>query len=118
LFIRHNDRCPAKDFLEKTCEKRMRNRFYGAFQAIVNQLGATYYNPQRFKPLHGSGKPLWEFKEQDHRLYCLKDVIASGVDIYLFNGWVKDKAGKAREEERQIQTAQTLLNEHETEEGQ
>jgi hypothetical protein len=56
-----------------------------------------------FKSL--KSKPLWEFKEHDHRLYCFRKQQGSRVDIILFNGWIKDKAGKSIEEGRHIGTA-------------
>ena len=75
-------------------------------------MGSDYQIRERFTPLHGAGKPLWEFKEHDHRLYCARLVIGKFVDVILLNGWVKDKRGKAREEPRHIAAAKNLLAEH------
>ena len=88
----------------------MAKKFRGSFDALSKQ-GARYYNEQRFKPLIGNGKPLWEFKEHDHRLYCYRrpDATNDGVDVVLLNGWVKDKKGKSNEEIAKVATAQALL---------
>jgi len=75
-------------------------------------MGTKYYNPQRFKPLIGDGKPLWEFKEFDHRLYCYRECIGEVVKVILFNGWEKQKKGKSKEENAQIATAQRLFQEY------
>jgi hypothetical protein len=116
-YVRQSDRCPAEVFLGG-CQKPMQRRFEGAFLAIVNDLGARAYNEQRFKPLQGDGRPLWEFKEHDHRLYCLKTGLEGDrVEIVLLSGWVKDKRGKTDEERRQIRSAKMLLSEYLAEEG-
>jgi hypothetical protein len=68
---------------------------------------------QRFKPLAGDGKPLWEFKEADHRFYCVRRNLEGGcVELVLLDGWVKDKKGKSKEEKREIQGAKALLSEY------
>lgn len=56
---------------------------------------------------------MWEFKEHDHRLYCYRkpDEQNLVIDVVLFNGWMKDKKGKSKEETHKIQTAQSLLQE-------
>jgi hypothetical protein len=77
----------------------------GQFDALTKS-GSIYYNHQRFKPLHEYGKPLWEFKESDHRLYCHRHVLAANaLFIVLFNGWVKQKKGKTDKEHREIDKA-------------
>ncbi len=74
--------------------------------------GASYENHQRFCPLHGAGKPLWEFKEHDHRLYCARLPRPEGrMDVVLFNGWIKDKRGKTDKEAREIEKAIGLHSE-------
>ncbi len=87
----------------------MRDKFEGPFAAVTKQ-GAAFCNPQRFKPL--KTKPLWEFKEHDHRIYCYRKQQGTRVDIVLFNGWVKDKPGKTGKEEREIGTALALFGEY------
>jgi hypothetical protein len=108
-YRRPNHKCPAKEFLDG-CQKNMRKRFDGSFSALT-MMGPSYHNPQRFKPLQGKGKPLWEFKEHDHRLYCSREVVGDWVEVVLLSGWVKDKAGKSSEENAQIEKALNLLNE-------
>jgi hypothetical protein len=115
-YVRPTGRCPGKDFLQEDCQQGFRKKFVdGQFQTIVHQLGAKYVNDYRFAPLHGDGKPLWEFKHKDHRLYCLRMVSADDkVEIVLFNGWIKDKKakrGQSREEGERISTAKMLLGE-------
>jgi hypothetical protein len=76
-------------------------------------MGARYQIPERFKPLKGGGKPLWEFKEFDHRVYSLRTVIdQERVEVVLFNGWVKDKRGKSDEETRRIEEAKGYYAEY------
>ena len=83
----------------------------GQFDAITKQ-GSTYCNGQRFTPLHGAGKPLWEFKEFDHRLYCSRKVIPpNSVFIVLLSGWVKQKKGRTSKEDREIKHAMELYHE-------
>jgi hypothetical protein len=89
----------------------MRKKFAGQFDALSKQ-GSLYENHQRFRPLHGKGKPLWEFKEFDHRIYCNRSVVEqTKVEIVLLSGWVKDKAGKTGKEDREIEKALGLLGE-------
>jgi hypothetical protein len=89
----------------------MRKKFAGQFDALT-KTGATFCNQQRFWGLHKEGKPLWEFKEHDHRLYCYRIVRnGSAVVVVLFNGWVKDKKGKTEKEKREIGRALELLAE-------
>lgn len=104
-----NGRCPASDFLREL-EGRERKKFAGQFDALT-KIGSSYENHQRFTPLRGAGKPLWEFKESDHRLYCHRRSVGKYVEVVLFNGWVKDKAGKTDREDREIAKAQSLLEE-------
>lgn len=90
----------------------MRKRFAGQLRSLATDQGARYCNQQRFKQLHTNGKPLWEFKEADHRVYCFRRVVDNGaVVIVLFNGWVKDKEGKTGKEQREIERALVLYNE-------
>jgi hypothetical protein len=96
------------------CIDAMRRRFAGSFDALT-KMGADYVNRERFKPLRDRGKPLWEFKEHDHRLYCAREVNGKFVQVILFNGWSKDKDGRTKEEDSQIATAQSLLAEYQEE---
>ena len=91
----------------------MRDRFKGQLDAMTKDGGGTEYeNQQRFTPLHGKGKPLWELKEHDHRLYCARlPRDAENMDIVLFNGWKKDKEGRSDKEDRQIEKAISFHNE-------
>ena len=109
FYERANGRCPARDFLEGL-DSKMANKFKGPFDAIM-KTGADYCNQVRFKPLSGQGKPLWEFKEHDHRLFCHRRVVEQAVQIVLLSGWVKDKKGKGKEEEREIKRAKDLERE-------
>jgi hypothetical protein len=89
----------------------MRKKFEGQCDVLMKQ-GAEYANHQRFRPLHGAGKPLWELKEHDHRLYCARVCVGpENIDLILFNGWAKDKQGKTRREDREIEKAQLLYGE-------
>ena len=111
LFVRDTERCPAREFLDN-CEDRMKKRFRGSFFAATRE-GDAYHNEQRFKPLKGDGKPLWEFKEHDHRIYCYRrriNGIGEKMEFILLCGWVKDKK-RGREEDREIQSAKRLLDE-------
>ena len=104
-------RCPACAFLDGI-ESRMAKRFNGQFRALMT-MGADYCNNERFKPLVGDGKPLWEFKEHDHRLFCYRRVTqnSKAVTIILLNGWVKDKGGRTDKEDREIKRAMGLYQE-------
>jgi hypothetical protein len=77
---------------------QMTKKFNGSFLALMST-GADYCNQQRFWPLHGAGKPLWEFKEHDHRLYCSRQVAkdAKNVKVVLLYGWTKDKERRPRD---------------------
>ena len=109
-YVRPNGRCPTKDFLD-AIDHKMRKRFYGQFDALT-KVGATYVNNERFRPLHKAGKPLWEFKEHDHRLYCLRTVEPpDAVAIVLFSGWIKQKSGKTEVEDREIDHALLIYGE-------
>ena len=114
-FVKTTGRSPALVFLDGM-ERKMLNRFNGSFD-VLKKMGSAYENQQRFTPLSGNGKPLWEFKEGDHRLYCARkqDPGTKFVRVVLLNGWVKDKAGKAKEEAREIEKAKDLLGEWEGE---
>jgi hypothetical protein len=74
-------------------------------------MGARYVNGERFKPLGGKGKPLWEFKEHDHRLFCVRRQRGDSLDVYLLSGWIKDKGGRSKEEDREITRAQSYREE-------
>ena len=111
-----NDRCPAEEFLN-ALEAKMRKRFMGQFDAVTKQ-GSGYCNEQRFTPLHGDGKPLWEFKEFDHRLYCRRTVVPPrSITVVLLSGWIKQKKGKSKQEDREIKHAKDLYMELQNEEG-
>jgi hypothetical protein len=92
----------------------MSKKFAGQFDALTKQgQGASYCNYQRFRPLSGRGKPLWEFKEHDHRLYCFRRVGQQNttVVLVLFNGWAKQKTGKTKKEHREIECAMEVYAE-------
>ena len=100
--------------MDAWCDAAYRKKFKGSFDTLT-LMGAKYYNSQRFKPLTKAGKPLWEFKEFDHRLYCYRECTGEFVKVILFNGWEKQKdqrRGQDQEEMAQIQTAQRLLQEY------
>jgi hypothetical protein len=88
----------------------MRKKFRGQFDALT-KMGAPYHNGQRFRPLGGDGKPLWEFKEFDHRLYVARFVTGSTVVLVLLSGWVKEKRGRTEIEDREIRKAMDLYYE-------
>jgi hypothetical protein len=94
----------------------MAKKFNGSFLALMST-GSDYCNHQRFWPLQGAGKPLWEFKEHDHRLYCYRQVARDSkfVRIVLLYGWAKDKAGRTKREDREIAKAMSLYGEFESE---
>jgi len=91
----------------------MAKKFQGAFDALTKMGANLPVMPERFKPLSGEGKPLWEFKEHDHRLYCSKRVLGDSkkVQVVLFNGWSKDQEGKTDREKREIAQARGLYAE-------
>lgn len=113
-FVRPSGRCPYDDFL-KDCHPNFQKKFKGSFGAIT-EYGSKYENHQRFTPLTRAGKPLWEFKEFDNRLYCLRTVDGDRVNVILFNGWEKQKDRKTERENSEIERAIQLLNEHYLEE--
>lgn len=108
-YKRLSDRCPACDFFDEI-DPKMRKRFSGQFDALT-KMGAAYCNHERFTPLHDAGKPLWEFKEHDHRLYCLRQVTRNVINVILFNGWIKEKRGRTEREKREIERAKSLYKE-------
>jgi hypothetical protein len=73
--------------------------------------GVGYQNPERFRLLTGAGRPLWEFKQFDHRLYCYRRVVGQFITLVLFNGWVKQKRGRTDVEDREIARGLDLLQE-------
>jgi len=81
----------------------------------VTLRGRRHENHQRFKALSGKGKPLWEFKEFDHRVYCSRECRGDWVEVVLLYGWTKQKRGKSREEDSEISTALRLYDEYQTE---
>src|ERR1039457_1583020 len=110
-YVRANERCPADSFLD-SLDPKMCKRFAGQFDAI-SKMGSEYENHQRFTPLRGRGKPLWEFKEHDHRLYCFRKIVQANIIlVVLFNGWVKDKEGPTDREKREITKALALHAEY------
>jgi len=111
-----NGRCPTDDFF-KSCHPNFIKKFHGEFRSIVLHKGAEYVNGQRFTPLKGDGKPLWEFKQFDNRLYCIRDVDGPCVTIMLLSGWIKDKEGKSKQERTEIVRAIDLLKEYTAEKG-
>ena len=117
FFVRpFNDRCPAEEFLNDL-EPGMRKKFMGQFDALT-KAGSDYCNNQRFIPLGGDGKPLWEFKEFDHRLYCRRTVVPPrSITVVLLSGWIKQKKGKSKHEDREVKRAQDLYVELQNEEG-
>jgi hypothetical protein len=109
-YIRPNGKCPADEFLS-TCGSAFEKKFKGSFDAVT-QMGSKYYNRERFKSLTGTGKPLWEFKEFDHRLYCYRECAGDYVRVILLSGWEKQKKCKTREENSHIETAKRHLEEY------
>jgi hypothetical protein len=115
-YVRANERCPTDEFF-KGMDSRMVKKFKGQFTAITKK-GESYSNDQRFTALRGYGKPLWEFKEFDHRLYCYRKVIPpSAVFLVLLSGWVKQKTGKTEKEQREIKRAMDLYEDFIKEQG-
>jgi hypothetical protein len=110
-----NGRCLAKEFLD-AIEKSMQDKFEGQFKA-VSAIGRSYYNRERFKPLQDKGKPLWEFKQFDHRLYCCRECKGEWVKIILLYGCVKQKSGKTKSENAEIATAMRIFEEYENTKG-
>jgi hypothetical protein len=105
------ERCPAEEFLDGL-ERSARKKFEGKFDALAKNGTDIPPNPQRYKPLIGKGKPLWEFKEHGDRIYCERLVISgNNVLITLFNGWSKDKEGRTKREDTEILKAQNLYRE-------
>jgi hypothetical protein len=86
-------------------------KFDGAFRSIVHDTGARFENYERFHALTGTGKPLWEFKEHDHRIYCHRKVEGDRVNVVLLHGWIKDKKGRSLQEGNEVTRAQNLLQE-------
>jgi hypothetical protein len=110
-------RCPADEFLD-SIEQSSRKKFLGQFDALTKYGTDIPVNPQRYKPLSGDGKPLWEFKEHDNRLYCDRSVFEENkVAITLFNGWTKDKEGRTRKEDAEIIKGQNLYQDFRLEKG-
>jgi hypothetical protein len=111
------ERCPAEEFLDGL-EKNTRKKFMGQFDALAKHGTDIPVIPERYKPLTGDGKPLWEFKQHDDRIYCERLVVGGNkVLIMLFNGWTKDKAGRTRREDIEIVKAQNLYQEFRPQKG-
>lgn len=113
-YVRSAGRCPYDDFM-KACHPNFQKKFKGSFDAVT-EYGSKYENHQRFKPLRGAGKPLWEFKEFDNRLYCLRIPDGDRVTVVLFSGWEKQKDKKTEREKSEIERAIQLMNEYNLEE--
>lgn len=109
--MRIGGRSPAADFLDSV-EWKMLKKFKGQFDALT-KIGAEYENYERFRALGGAGKPLWEFKEFDHRLYCHRKVVPGSkvLEVVLLSGWVKEKRGRTEKEDREIAKAHSLYGE-------
>lgn len=104
LLLDQRNRSAAEDFLDGLQESH-RRKFHGNFGTLL-ELGLQYTrNPQRFKAIDN---PLWEFKEHDHRLYCLRKPEGKHVYVVLLRGWTKDKRG--RQEAREIALARSYLD--------
>ena len=110
-YWREGGRSPAADFLN-SIGWQMLKKFKGQFDALT-KIGADYENYQRFRALAGAGKPLWEFKEFDHRLYCYRKVVqgSKALEVVLLSGWVKEKKGRTEKEDREIAKAHSLYGE-------
>lgn len=111
-LVRDRKRCPAGDFLGKL-QEHDRKKFDFSFLALV-KLGCEYENGQSFTALQRDGRPLWEFKEHELRLYCLRKRIGDRVYAVLLNGWSKG-ANKSQRQTKQIERAQSLRLEAEPE---
>jgi hypothetical protein len=110
LYERTGGRCPVCEFFQRM-DPKIEKKFKGSFDALM-KVGATYENQERFRPLHGAGKPLWEFKQFDHRLYCYRHQDRNNVLlVVLLSGWVKQKKGKTDIENREIARALSLYGE-------
>ena len=111
-YRRPSGRCPVADFLDGL-DKNSRNKLKGEFEAVTLR-GRNHENHQRFKALTGKGKPLWEFKEFDHRVYCSRECRPDSewVEVVLLYGWTKQKRGKHKEEDNEIENAQRLYDEY------
>ena len=110
-------RCPAEEFLDGL-EHGTRKKFLGQFDALTKYGTDIPVNPQRYKPLGEEGKPLWEFKQHDERLYFERIVFeGQNVLITLFNGWTKDKEGRTKREDNEIQRAKRLYEQLQLERG-
>jgi hypothetical protein len=111
LFHRGANTSPAGEFL-KGLQAPDRRKFESSFGA-VSEVGAEYRNRERFTRLRDSGSPLWEFKEHEHRLYCIRRQVRDHVYVVLLDSGKKAKTGKSRLESRAIEHAQTLRQEAE-----
>lgn len=112
-FRRSNGRSPVADFLS-SLDKPSRNKLKGEFMAVTIK-GRSHENHQRFRALKDKGKPLWEFKEFDHRVYCCRICTGEKVECILLFGWTKQKSGKSREEDAAIASAKRLYDEYQLE---
>lgn len=109
FYPRQNGKSPAKDYWN-SCDVKHRKKFQGSFDAL-GAMGADYVNRERFIGLTDEGKPMWEFKEFDHRFYCSRELSGKSVRIVLLSGYVKDKS-KDKRERIEIAKAKTLLTEY------
>lgn len=112
-YRRPNGRCPSADFLDNL-DKGSLKKLKGEFGAVA-MLGRKHENHQRFRALTGPGKPLWEFKEFDHRVYCSRECNGEAAVVVLLYGWTKQKSGRHREEDTHIQNALRLYEEYQSE---
>lgn len=111
LLVRDlNNRCPAREFLSGL-QERDEKKFEISFGALA-KLGHEYENGESFTALQHDGKPLWEFKEHELRLYCLRRQVGNSVYVVLLNGWSK-RANRSRQQTRAIERAQSLRREAE-----
>lgn len=108
--MRPSGQSPARDFLESR-ERAMRKRFAGSFDALV-RMGANYEIDNRFKPLKGEARPLWEFKEEDQRIHCSREQQGAAVRVILLNGFVKDRGQGKKHEAQAIETGLGLYREY------
>lgn len=60
----------------------------------------------------GADRTLWEFKEDNYRLYCFRKLVPpNSVIIVLFSGWVERRSHSSGNEKRKIKVAQFIYRE-------